>query len=115
MEKTASKRWRESGSTLTFKEWINRENQKGQASSESFIPFDGGFAHADGITLDTSAVNATISDSIKQAQADINTVSGLKTTASNTTLGIDNNVLLFSTVLIAASLVWYFHSRAKKS
>jgi hypothetical protein len=28
MEKSANKKWKESGTTLSFKEWIDRENKK---------------------------------------------------------------------------------------
>ena len=38
MEKSANKRWKESGSTLTFKEWIDRENKKKEPEG-NFIPF----------------------------------------------------------------------------
>ena len=41
MEKSANKRWKESGSTLTFKEWIDRENKKNQEFEGNFIPFQG--------------------------------------------------------------------------
>lgn len=37
MEKSANKRWRESGTTLPFKDWINRENKKKEQSLNSFF------------------------------------------------------------------------------
>ena len=37
MEKSANKRWKESGSTLTFKEWIDRENKKNAVDTSVFI------------------------------------------------------------------------------
>ena len=39
MEKSANKRWKESGSTLSFKEWIERENRKNEPEEVNFLPF----------------------------------------------------------------------------
>ena len=38
MEKSANKKWKESGSSLSFKEWIERENRKKEPEG-NFIPF----------------------------------------------------------------------------
>ena len=62
MEKSANKKWKESGSTLTFKEWIDRENKKNGSSEQgTFIPFDGV------PSPDTSSIN----DTLRQAENDI--------------------------------------------
>jgi hypothetical protein len=106
MEKSANKKWKESGSTLTFKEWIDRENKKNESSEQStFIPFDGVPAP------DTSSIN----DTLRQAQDEILVASGYKTQPSKTTVfGLDKNILIFSGILLVSSIVVYFYLKSKK-
>jgi hypothetical protein len=105
MEKSANKRWKESRSTLTFKEWIDRENKKNESVESTFIPFDGIPA------LDTSSINTTI----EKAQQDILVASGYKDKPSNTTIfGLDKNILIFSTLLIVGSVGFYFYKKSMK-
>ena len=98
MEKSANKRWKESGSTLSFKEWIDRDNKKKE--SKGYFGWDAT------ITPDTSAIDASLN------QVNI----GYKTPAdaSNTTLGLDNNVLIIASVLIVGSIGIYVYKRLKK-
>jgi hypothetical protein len=115
MEKSANKRWKESGSTLTFKEWIDRENKKSQAFEGSFIPFQG-----------ETKLNSLGSDSIKQtideakqsmadAKQDLIDASGYKTTKDNNTVfGLNKGVLIFSGLLIVGSLAYLFYTKSKK-
>jgi hypothetical protein len=104
MEKSANKRWKESRSTLTFKEWIDRENKKNESVESTFIPFDGIPA------LDTSTINNTL----EQAQQDILVASGYKDKPSNTVFGLDKNILIFSTLLIVGSVGFYFYKKSMK-
>jgi hypothetical protein len=108
MEKSANKRWKESGSTLTFKEWIDRENKKNQEFEGNFIPFQG-----------EKKVNQVGSDSIKktidQAKQDLIDASGYKVeTDKSNVLGLNKGVLVFSTLLIVGSLSFYFYQKYKK-
>ena len=115
MEKSANKRWKESGSTLTFKEWIDRENKKNEPFDGNFIPFAG----------DTK-LNSVGGDSIKQtideakqslaeAKQGLVESSGYKTAKDNSTVfGLNKNVLIFSSLLIVGSLSFYFYSKYKK-
>jgi hypothetical protein len=107
MEKSANKRWKESGSTLTFKEWIDRENKKNQQFDGNFIPFQ------------SDTKNAVGSDSIKatidKAKQDLIDASGYKVeTDKNSVLGLNKGVLVFSTLLIVGSLSFYFYQKYKK-
>ena len=101
MEKSANRRWKESGSTLSFKEWIDRDNKKKE--SKGYFGFDST------ISPDTSVINS----SLGQVEG---TFSGYKTpaSASNTTLGLDNNVLILASVLIAGSIGFYLYKKLKK-
>jgi hypothetical protein len=104
MEKSANKRWKESKTTLTFKEWIDRENKKNEEAQTSFIPFDG-------VQIDTSIID----DTLKQGQQDLMVASGNKTNASTTTVfGLDKNILILSGLLIASSIGVYFYLKTKK-
>jgi len=108
MEKSANKRWKESGSTLTFKEWIDRENKKNQEFEGNFIPFQG-----------VTKVNQVGSDSIKktidEAKQDLIDASGYKVeTNKSNVLGLNKGVLVFSTLLIVGSLSFYFYQKYKK-
>jgi hypothetical protein len=113
MEKSANKRWKESGSTLTFKEWIDRENKKNQEFEGNFIPFQG-----------ETKVNQVVSDSlgsdsikrtIDEAKQDLIDASGYKVeTDKSNILGLNKGVLVFSTLLIVGSLSFYFYQKYKK-
>lgn len=108
MEKSANKRWKESGSTLSFKEWIDRENKKNEPFEGEFIPFK-----------EETKVNAIGDDSIKQtideAKKDLVEASGYKSEASSQNiLGLNKGVLVFSTLLIVGSLSIYLYSKYKK-
>jgi hypothetical protein len=108
MEKSANKRWKESGSTLTFKDWIDRENKKNQEFEGNFIPFQV-----------QNKVNQVGSDSIKktidEAKQDLIDASGYKVeTNKSNVLGLNKGVLVFSTLLIVGSLSFYFYQKYKK-
>lgn len=105
MTKSANQRWKESNSTLPFKEWIDRENKKNESVISTFIPFDGIPAP------DTSSIDTTLED----AQKEILVASGYKNQPSKSTIfGLDKNILIFSGLLIAGSVGLYFYSKSKK-
>ena len=110
MEKSANKRWKESGSTLTFKEWIDRENKKKEPEG-NFIPFISE-------PIDTSSITSSTIDSVlKQEQDYIVSTAGYRTAENankNTVLGLDKKVLVFSTLLIVGSLSYYFYQKLKQ-
>jgi hypothetical protein len=91
MEKSANKLWRESGTTLTFKEWINRENQKKEQTKLSFI--------GEQNVMDT--VNSVYTN---QPTSETNT---------STVLGLNKGILIASSVLILGTLGYYFYQRLK--
>ena len=108
MEKSANKRWKESGSTLSFKEWIDRENKKNEPFNVDFIPYK-----------EEEKLNAVGSDSIQktieEAKAELIKSSGYKSEADkNNVLGLNKGVLVFSTLLIVGSLSFYLYSKYKK-
>jgi hypothetical protein len=111
MEKSANQRWKESGSTLKFKDWIDRENNKKQSEEHDVLPFD------NSMTINEDAVvNADGVDTTKLIEDTIQSVNPLKTKAdSNKILGLDRNILIFSTIIVVGSLGYYFYNRVKNS
>jgi len=105
MEKSANKRWKESKSTLTFKEWNDRENKKNESVHSTFIPFDGI------PTQNTSSIDSTL----QEAQKDILVASGFKDQPNTTKVfGLDKNILIFSAILVVGSVGFYFYLKSKK-
>jgi hypothetical protein len=90
MEKSANKLWRESGSTLSFKEWIDRENQKKESVVANFIGED--------------LVDKTLNNNPTQNSGELNTKS---------VLGLNKGVVILSSLLIVGSLSYYFYMRLK--
>jgi hypothetical protein len=106
MEKSANKRWKESGTTLSFKEWIDRENKK-KESEETFL-------NADGVGP-SNVFEQTIDSTLNTSKEYIKTA-GLKHPDSedkNKVFGLDKRVLVFSTVLIVGSLTYFFYQKLK--
>jgi hypothetical protein len=99
MEKSANKRWKESGTSLSFKEWIDRENKKKEAKA-NFLPFD-------------ADINSQLKDSLNN-EVISEVRAGYKPTAENRKVfGLDKGVVIFSGILIAGSLGIYFYKRLK--
>lgn len=102
MEKSANKRWKESGTSLSFKQWIERENQKKQSVESNYMSFD---------------AQQTIQDSIATSQAAateyLPTTTQQDRPTRGTVLGLDRTTLIFSTLLIVGSLGYLVYTRLK--
>lgn len=134
MEKSANKRWKESGTTLTFKEFITRENEKQKPVLASFdgsgmemsmnINVDpSGFLNVSGENVDVGPpisnvqeiINKPISDTLAKSEQAINKSASYSTVStSGKTLGLDNRVLAFSGIMIVGSIGVYLYKRLKK-
>lgn len=95
-EKSANRLWRESGTTLSYKEWRNRENAKKQDTTLSFI----GEQNVKD-TLNNVFTSATSSTPPPQNN-------------TSSVLGLNKIVLIVSGVVIASSLGYYFYKKLKK-
>jgi hypothetical protein len=95
MEKSANKKWKESGTSLSFKNWIDRENKKNE-SQGNFLPF---------LEEPKKIVNDTIQNKV--------TLGYKPTTKGDKVLGLDSKVLIFSGILIVGSLGYYFYNKLK--
>jgi len=106
-EKSANKKWKESGTNLSFKDWINRENQKKESTEGSFLPF---YASLDA----TSNIQDSIKDTITSENLKI-TDKGLKDTEDKSKMfGLNKGILVFSTLLLVGSLGYLLYSKAVK-
>lgn len=96
MEKTANQLWKESGSTLTFKEWIDRENKK--KDNSYFLSFDSTEVNPDDIVREELQ---KLEDKPRERED------------KTKILGLDKNILIYSSVLIVGSLIFYLVRKAK--
>ena len=98
MEKSYNQRWKESGTTLTYKEWRRREDDK--MASFSGIP-----SPSDSIKNDPSYQNT-----IKK----ITRESGYQTEISdNTIFGINKYVLYMGGLLIVGAIAYKIYTKNK--
>jgi len=117
MEKSANKRWKESGTTLTFKKWIERENKKEQPKELNFVSFEpSNFSNVRNTVGDTAEeVLAQSQAEFDKLQEEMKKKSGFKDKEDKSKiLGLNKGVVIFSGVIIAASLGFYFYSKFKK-
>ena len=91
--------WRESGTTLSFKDWLNRKK-------EQFSSYDGSEAPV--------IPNVPLTDSINKAIKDMRQVGGYKTEISkNKTFGIPNAVIIVAGVIIIGAIVYTQYKKQK--
>lgn len=90
--KSMNKLWKESGTTLTFKQWLDRENNKKVETKDNFLPFNADEFIDDKIEIKTPNPNIP---------------------NKNRVLGLDTRIVIFSGVLIAASIGYYVYTKIK--
>lgn len=97
MEKSYNQRYKESGTTLSYKEWRIREDEK-MASFDGFV--------APKLSVDTSG--------LKTAQEKMQGIGGYKTETKNkSTFGIPNYVLIMGGVLIVGAIAYKLYQKNK--
>ena len=101
--KSANKLWKESGTTLSFKEWIDRENKKKEPQK---INFESNRQDIVKDTINASRENVhQLIDSQFPDRPDV---------IENKTLGLNNKILIISGALILTSIGIYFYKKYKK-
>jgi CHASE3 domain sensor protein len=99
MNKSANQIWKESGTTLSFKDWLSREKEK--------------FSNADG-QVDNFIQNKPLNDSIQKTLEAMKKDSGLKEDISNKTIfGINQNVIIVGGVIILGAIAYKFYQSRK--
>ena len=99
--RTANQLWKESGTTLPFKVWIEREKEKS--------------LNADGTGTETIMINSALNDSINSAISQLNQQTGNKDAAptDNTILGLNKTVVIFSAIIIVVAIGYGIYRKTK--
>jgi hypothetical protein len=89
MEKSLNQQWKESGTTLSYKEWRRREDEK--------------MASFDGISI--PKIDIRDNPNFQQTQREMQIKSGYKSDSEQkTTLGIKNFVLVIGALIIVGAI-----------
>jgi hypothetical protein len=100
MEKSYNQRWKESGTTLSYKEWRRREDDK-------MASFDGLPSIKAPKISDSPSYNKTLQDIAKS--------SGYKEEVSNKTIfGINKYVLMFGALIVVGAIGYKIYQKNKK-
>lgn len=103
-KKSANQLYKESGTTLSFKDWIQREKTK----KASFAGFDAG---VDQDIIINQPLNEAIADSLRVVNKDAGNKSQV---SQNKILGINKYVLIGSVVIIAGAIAYSLYKKSKK-
>ena len=100
MEKSYNQRWKESGTTLSYKEWRRREDEK--------------MASFDGISS-VPAPKISDSASYQKTLDEISKLSGYKEELSNkTVLGINKSIIIVGALIIIGAIGYKIYQKNKK-
>lgn len=101
--KSANQRWKESNTTLSFKDWISREKEK--------------YASATGSEVNNFIANKYLNDNIQETLKKVeyaNATGELKTELENKTiLGLNKNIILFSGLIIIGAIAYKIYKSNK--
>jgi hypothetical protein len=98
MEKSLNQRYKDSCTTLSYKEWRRREDNK-MASFTGNIP----------------SPSLQDSTAFKNTQTEMAKITGLKTDVSNKTIfGINKYILIVAGVMIITAVVYHIYTKQKK-
>jgi hypothetical protein len=93
---TANQQYKLSGSVLPFKDWLNREKQKGEVIPKSGV---------------TDVINDLIQEE-KELYFDEKEIE-VKDTSSNTFLGLNKSILIFSALIIVGAVAYKTYNKNK--
>ena len=98
MEKSLNQKYKESKTTLSYKEWRQREDEK-------MLSFSGALP----------SPNLSDSASFKKTMEELESKSGVKKEISNkTTFGIPNSVLAIGTIILVGAIAYKVYSKYKQ-
>lgn len=98
MEKSLNQRYKESKSTLSYKEWRQREDEK-MASFSGALP----------------SPNLSDSASFRKTIEEMESKSGVKKDISNkTTFGIPNSVIVIGTIILVGAIAYKVYAKYKQ-
>lgn len=102
VEKSANQLWRESGTTLSFKDWLNREKTK--------------YMNATGSGVETGIiVNKPLNEDVQKTLAELKKDVGYKTeSAKGQVFGIKNTTIIITGVVILSLVGLLYYQKNKK-
>jgi hypothetical protein len=99
--KSANQLWRESKTTLSFKEWLNREKEK--------------YANFEGSENLSFIPNVPLQNKINETIEDIKRDTGFRTqTSKGKVLGLDKRILIVAGVIIVGAIGFRIYQKYKK-
>ena len=111
MEKSANQLWKESNTSLSFKEWIEREKSKGVfIPNKKFKAFDGVNLES---SLNTDAIKDTLNISKERFEKELGIDKKPVKTPKNKVFGLNKGVLIVSGLLIVGALGYSFYQKRK--
>ena len=108
MEKSINRKWKESGSTLNFKDWLDRENKKQESVNSNFLPFDNNSS----VAQTQQQINDSIKTDIQNVDIGVNSNYQEDKTKF---LGLDKSTFVFAGLILLGSLTYFFIKRAKEN
>lgn len=101
MIKSANQMWRESKTTLSFKEWLEREKEK--------------YANADGMDQVKIIPNVKLKNKIEETISQIKKDAGYKTEVKrNTVFGLNQTIIIIAGVIIVGAVGYQIYKKYKK-
>lgn len=111
MVKSANQLWKESNTSLSFKDWIEREKSKGV-----FIP-NKKFMDFDGVDTEASINNSSIKDTLNISKERFEKELGLDkkeaVVRKDKIFGLNKRILILSTLLIVGSIGYSIYQKRK--
>jgi hypothetical protein len=111
MEKSANQLWKDSNTSLSFKEWIEREKSKGVfIPNKKFIAFNG-------VDLEKSLNNDTIKDTLNIGKERFEKELGIDkkpvVPTKNKVFGLNKGLLIASGLLVAGAIGYRIYQNKK--
>ena len=111
MEKTVkspNRLWRESGSSLSFADWIQREKEKSNFMvNKKFLNF------TEDVSNETNSDATWLQDSLNQAKIDLGIEKPKDTKPDNTFIGLNKTVLMLSALIIVGAIFYKVYEKRK--
>jgi hypothetical protein len=111
MVKSANQLWKESNTSLSFKDWLEREKSKGV-----FIP-NKKYLAFEGVDTDASINNSSIKDTLNISKDRFEKELGIDKKPviikDNKLFGLNKNILIVSTLLIVGAIGYKIYQKRK--
>ena len=106
--KSPNQLWRESGTTLSFKNWIQREKDKSNFMlNKKFLNF------TEDVNTDTANDATWLANSLAQAKSDLGIDKQKDKNTNNTFIGLNKTVLLVSALIIVVAIGYKIYEKRK--